>query len=85
MTNWKKLIDLYIRDCGDDDTIIACTLTNEELEQEFDNGFGVSCGKSFTAWSERYVYFPVVYDGAEWVARAPRNICDEATRHVGRH
>lgn len=77
MTTWRKEIALH------KDTIIKCTLSEAELDIEFDDGFGGSEGKHFTAWSEKYVYFPVVYDGSEWVGRAPRNPCDEACSHVG--
>ena len=79
MSNWKELIE---SEAGED-KIISCTLTDDELIVEFYDGYGGSEGKSFTAWSEKYVYFPVVYDGAEWVGKAPRNPCDEATDHVG--
>lgn len=79
MTNWNELI----KKAADGDEILACTLTNEELLFRFDNGYGGSEGKPFTAWSEDYVYFPVVYDGAEWVGRAPRNPSNEATPHQG--
>lgn len=79
MSTWKEKIESE----ANGDEIIECTLSKEELDVEFDSGFGGSCGKAFTAWSEKYVYFPVVYDGAEWVGRAPRNPCDEATDHVG--
>jgi len=79
MANWKGLIE----NAADGDKIIACTLSDSELLKEFYGGYGGHEGKEFTAWSEKYVYFPVVYDGAEWVGRAPRNICDEATQHVG--
>lgn len=79
MTTWRK----EIKAAAEDDHIIACTLTDDEMDIEFDSGFGESEGIPFTAWSENYVYFPVVYDGAEWVGRAPRNPCDEATTHFG--
>ena len=77
VTSWREKLDTF------DDEIIECTLTADQLDYEFDDGFGGSCGHSFTAWSEKYVYFPVVYDGSEWVGRAPRNPCDEATPHQG--
>lgn len=80
MANWKEMI----KEVAGDDEIIACTLTEDGLLREFNAGYGTSKGDAFTAWSERYVYFPVVYDGAEWVGRAPRNPCDEATEHVGK-
>jgi len=78
-SNWKKMIE----DTANGDVIIGCTLTENEMTVKFDAGYGGSEGKAFTAWSDKYVYFPVVYDGAEWVGRAPRNPCDEATSHVG--
>lgn len=77
MANWKKLLG------KDFDDILECTLTDEELLVEFDNGYGGAEGMPFTAWSEDYVYFPVVYDGAEWVGRVPRNPCDKVTYHHG--
>ena len=79
MTTWRK----EIKETAGEDKIIACTLTDEELDVEFNEGFGSSQGNPFTAWSEKYVYFPVVYDGAEWVGCTPRNPCDEATEHQG--
>jgi len=68
---------------GDDIKDMICTLTDGELENKFYGGFGTAHGREFTAWGAKYVYFPVVYDGAEWVGWAPRNPCDEATPHRG--
>lgn len=79
MSNWKEMI---AEEAGDD-VIIACTLTDEQMLREFDSGYGGTEGDAFTAWSEKYVYFPICYDGAEWVGKAPRNPCDEATKHMG--
>lgn len=81
MATWKQLIEEVTRIDGD--VIIASTLTEEELNREFCDGFGLEKGCPFTAWSEKYVYFPVCYDGAEWVSRAPRNPCSEKMNHVG--
>ncbi|RLB65126.1 MAG: hypothetical protein DRH04_10820 [Deltaproteobacteria bacterium] len=79
MANWKGLISK----AAGGDKIIACTLTDTEMLVNFNCGYGRPEGRPFSAWSKKYVYFPVVYDGAEWVGRAPRNPCDEATDHVG--
>lgn len=79
MKNWRELINSALGD----DKLIACTLSNEELDIKFDSGYGGSEGKPFTAWSETRVYFPIVYNGSEWVESAPRNPCDEATKHFG--
>ena len=78
---WRELIDEEAQNHGE--AIIACTLSDKELDVPFYDGFGSSEGASFTAWSASRVFFPVVYDGAEWVASVPRNPCSEATTHVG--
>lgn len=96
MQTWKQLIDkaFQIQVADDDydteiiyrdswDNVVKCTLSNEELELPFDSGYGCINGKPFTLWTQTRVYFPVVYDGSEWVASVPRNPCDEACEHVG--
>lgn len=62
---------------------ITCTLSKEELEAEFYSGFGSPNGKPFTAWSDKYVYFPACYDGAEWIEYVSRNPDGQPTEHVG--
>ena len=76
-TSWTKLLDSF------EDEILACTASKEEMDKEFDDGYGGREGIAFTAWSKDWVYFPAVYDGSEWVDRVPRNINDYATPHVG--
>lgn len=80
---WRKLITEAAESVGDTGALVACTLTEAELDVEFDDGFGMPEGKPFTAWTETRVYFPVCYDGAETVSSAPRNPCDEAHNHRG--
>jgi len=79
MATWRELI----AKCACGDTVDHYTLTPEELDVEFNSGYGGSEGVPFTAWSDDYVYFPVVYDGAEWVGRVRRNPCSEASNHHG--
>lgn len=55
----------------------------ELIDYEFDSGYGGENGPSFTAWTTNRVYFPVMYDGSEWISSVPRNPCDEATGHQG--
>ncbi len=83
MTTWReqlKQTQLRVNDTG---PIIACTLSDSELDTEFDEGFGCEEGQAFTAWSEVYVYFPICYDGSEWAGYAPRNPCDIKRIHQG--
>ena len=83
MGNWKAMLMEEFEKRGEDFSKMVTTLTEEELEAEFDDGWGGTQGAPFTAWGERYVYFPIQYDGAEWVGSAPRNPCDEKTEHQG--
>ena len=84
MENWKSLIDSQMvahKETWDD--VVSCTLSQKKLLRKFDAGYGGSEGEPFTLWTKNRVYFPVVYDGAEWVGSAPRNPCKEATKHQG--
>lgn len=84
MATWRNLLTESFQKNGE---VFAdcegCTLTEAELDAEFDDGWGSSEGKRFTAWGQKYVYFPVVYDGSESIGYAPRNPCDEAMLHWG--
>lgn len=83
-TTWSKEIARALEAHGESwSDVITCTLTPEEREVVFDDGYGSIEGKPFTAWTKDWVYFPVCYDGAEWVGSAPRNPCDIATEHQG--
>ena len=84
MNNWYNLIKAELVENGESwDDVVHHTLNDIELHRRFDDGFGGECGSPFTLWTEKRVYFPLCYDGAEWVGSAPRNPCDEKTRHQG--
>ena len=97
MTTWRKLIAAEMKQNKDGfhNLVYSFFGTAEKLtwegtftepvtyDREFDDGFGGSNGGPFTVWTKDFVYFPVVYDGAEWVGSVPRNPCDIATEHVG--
>jgi len=83
-TTWREKITKAMTKQGETwDDVEACTLDDEGLDVSFYPGYGVSEGAPFTLWTQTRVYFPAVYDGAEWADSAPRNPCDEATRHIG--
>ena len=63
--------------------MIDLSQLTEELLKEFDGGFGCSEGEPFTLWTTNRVYFPVVYDGAEWCASVSRNPDGKPTYHIG--
>lgn len=43
--------------------------------------YGWTEGGPFTAWGEKYVYFPLSYEGSESVGHAPRDPCKEKMSH----
>lgn len=47
--------------------------TETWLDVEFDSGYGTEEGCAFTVWTHDWVYFPICYDGAEWVGSVPRH------------
>lgn len=83
MATWRGLIAEEMQSAEDAGPLVACTLDDAALDCAFDNGYGGVEGRPFTAWSLARVYFPVVYDGSEWVGSAPRHPCGEATNHQG--
>ena len=84
MSNWKILIESEME--SRDETLadlVSNTLTELDMLEEFDSGYGCSEGKPFTAWSEKNVYFPLCYDGSEWVGSVSRNPDGVPTYHQG--
>ncbi|WP_050994527.1 hypothetical protein [Sinorhizobium fredii] len=81
---WRELITDALQ--GNEESwsdIVSITLSDAELDVEFDRGHGEVNGKPFTAWTTNYVYFPLCYDGAEWCGSAPRNPNGQALDHQG--
>jgi len=64
---WRKIIASEMKEHGESwDDAISCTLTDDQLDKEFDSGYGGEEGEPFTVWTKQRVYFPICYDGAEW-------------------
>jgi len=84
MQSWKKMLDEEMKNNSESwDDVVSNTMTEEEMVKKFDSGFGSSEGIPFTVWTKESVYFPVVYDGAEWVGRVSRNPDGKPTKHQG--
>lgn len=84
MTTWRELIDHEMQRHGDTwPDLVDMTGDGDWLDTPFDNDYGGTEGEPFTLWTKKRVYFPVQYDGAEWVASVPRFPCDQPTYHVG--
>lgn len=86
MANWAELIKQEMKAKHDNSPTIHAVIDGgnpESFNENFDDGFGGTEGKRFTLWTEERVYFPVCYDGSEWVGSAPRNPCLETVDHQG--
>lgn len=84
VSNWNELISAEMVRRGDDwASVVAHTFKEGEMHVMFDCGFGGSRGIPFTLWTKTWVYFPVVYDGSEWVRSVSRNPDGIPTEHVG--
>ena len=81
-TTWRKELAVMM-ESNMDLCDYVCTLSEEEMDIVFDDGFGLEEGLAFTAWTDDYVYFPLCYDGSEWVGSVPRNPKLVSTRHQG--
>lgn len=80
---WRKLITEDMEEYGETwADLVSLTLTDSELDTIFDAQEYAMQGKPFTAWSKRRVYFPVVYDGKEFVASVSRHPDGIPTKHI---
>lgn len=84
MTTWRKAITEALELSHETwEDVVSNTLSEEELDKPFDDGWGGPCGLPFTLWTTRRTYFPTVYDGSEWVSSVARNPDGIATDHIG--
>ena len=84
MVSWKELIlkeMVYYKETWDD--VISCTLSQDELNEKFDDMSALEEGSPFTVWTKDRVYFPVTYDGNEDVKSVSRNPDGKPTQHIG--
>lgn len=83
MTTWREELEDARRSADDDSPVVALAPDEAAFDVEFNSGYGLSAGPAVLAWTEDRVYFPVVYDGAEWLGSAPRNPVGVGQFHVG--
>lgn len=84
MDNWYDMLKEIMKEDGEDFSRKICTISDDELQVNFDPEFkGEVEGQLFTAWGEKWVYFPLCFDGLEWIGHAPRNPCDISMSHQG--
>lgn len=83
-TTWRKDITRELKENGETwSDVESHTLTDEELDTEFDSGYGGTEGVPFTLWTKSRVYFPLCYDGSEWTGSVSRHPDGKPTIHQG--
>lgn len=82
-TTWRREYEAERAEQKDESALVAVAPESIDLDREFYGGYGGSAGEPVLIWTEERVYFPVVYDGAEWMGSAPRNPTAEGQSHVG--
>lgn len=83
MTTWRKRFEEERENEEDASPVVAVAPDEATLDVEFDAGYGGENGRPVLIWTEQRVYFPVCYDGSEWIGSAPRNPTTEGQGHVG--
>jgi len=84
MTTWRILLIDEMDNHGEAlCDIVSNTMTQDQMDVEFDDDYGSEEGIPFTVWTQKRVYFPVCYDGSEWVSSASRAPDGVPTWHVG--
>lgn len=82
--SWFELLSKALKENEEIwEDVVSHTLSQAELHQKFDTGFGGSRGNPFTLWTRNRVYFPAVYDGLEWVESVSRLPDGVPKNHVG--
>ena len=82
--NWFKMINESMVFKNDSwSNVEQNTMTDEDMNLMFDTGFGHTEGIPFTVWTHDFIYFPVCYDGREWVGSVSRNPDGKPTYHFG--
>lgn len=49
------------------------TISDWEMDTEFENSYGSKSCNAFMIWTKKHVYFPVCYDGCILFYSVPRN------------
>lgn len=82
-TTWREELTAAMDKASDPGPVVAVAPDDATLDVIFDEGHGSSQGPSVLIWTEQRVYFPVTYDGSEWLGSAPRDPQADGQEHVG--
>jgi hypothetical protein len=74
LTSWRELITEQMMEEGEGwSDVLDYTISREELDEKFYDGYGITGGAPFVLWTHNNIYFSTAYDGKEWVSVLPRH------------
>jgi hypothetical protein len=82
-TTWRKKIQEEMNINGDSFDNLIGSIFDDDIDDEFEDGYGGTQGCEFQLWTTNYVYFPICYDGSEWVGSANRHVVNASLAHQG--
>jgi hypothetical protein len=83
VTTWREALTHAMTGAEDPGPVVALAPDEATFDIKFDAGYGGTNGRQVLAWTATRVYFPVCYDGSEWLGSAPRNPVTEGQYHEG--
>lgn len=83
LLTWRAELASEMASNEDPGPVIHVAPSEAVLDVEFDASYGNPHGAALLVWTEGWVYFPVFYDGSEWLGSAPRNPTPHGQPHVG--
>ena len=84
MTTWRKLLEeeFQIQNDSWKNIVMMAPSDGKWLDYYFDNDSNVIEGVPFTVWTKNRVYFPLSFDGSEWVGSVSKIPNGIATAHL---
>ena len=74
--DWRNIKSIEIERADGESVEVA-------LNRQFDRSYGLTEGRRFCIWTTHFVYFPICYDGSEWVGSVSRNPNGRPIGHQG--
>ena len=84
MTTWRKLLEeeFQIQNDSWKNIVMMAPSDGKWLDYYFDNDSNVIEGVPFTVWTKNRVYFPLSFEGPEWVGSVSKIPNGIATAHL---
>jgi hypothetical protein len=69
----ESLLDLLNEELEKEETVLYCSLSDEQMKTRSNNNFGGPCSLMFTVWTNNRVIFTTEYDDVTIINSVDRN------------